>query len=291
VNINEILPLLQDYGFTRDEAHLYCYLIRMGSATIHEIHSSPDFSDKLRPNLYKIIDNLHIKQFIIEEFKDGKKRFFPIEPEQILEKNIADEETRISNLKEKKNDLIKGLEAMKSGFENPFKISSEYQSFLLTIIPSKWQIKEPPEIRKIPLMGSLYSVEYDTKRRFGANSAGIAINKFAYPEHRKPVFEEVIHYEQIQMENALRNHFNQNSFKLKEFTLFSEPIHLKDNISIPITKFKLKLNIPGTFSGGIATFPLEEFPNLLISVWGADYQDFLLLIEKISEKYHFLHKF
>ena len=112
-----ILKRLGKIGLTNEEAAMYLFLLKMKSATIHEIHNSQEYCLKQRSNLYKLLNSLKEKNFVIEEVKGGKKRFFPIAPHIVIANYIKDQEDALERLR---NSAPKLSSTMEDIWKAPF---------------------------------------------------------------------------------------------------------------------------------------------------------------------------
>jgi len=278
---------LEKFGLTPDEAKLYLHLLKVKAIYVREILKSPDFHGKWRSNLYKVVNNLSKKNFIIEEEKGGKKLIFPVPPKEAIEIGIKSQELHLKELRDAGSELSPSLEVeyQKPGIDLSA-IPEKWRSFIESIKDSRWLIREPPQIKEIRGMGKEYSVEFDTLRHFGAHSAGVVINDFAYPEHKTEALPRLRKRLEENIEQALKNTEPHGFMRLKRFwfettTISGEQIPGPLSIAQIVTKW----NIPGTFRGSMATLELVEFPQTAISLWGADHRDFLQMLDLIAIKY------
>lgn len=283
---------LSKFGFSKDESLLYIRLLGVKSATAQEILKIEEFKTKKRPNIYKIINSLIEKKTIIEEEKEHKKVFFPIPPDRLINYLIDLEEKKFKSLKE---ESIVVLKRMSSIYETPKfsldQIPEYFQNLIKIAIPNRWIVSENPFIYDSKNLGKIISLEFNTLRKLGADSAGIIIHEFRYPEHRTQKFEEVMEYQQTQLKRSLENIKNQGPIYLKEYWFEDAEITLPSqsknaNMKIKINEIRGKMNIPiGKIKGAFTSFFLEEFNIIILSVWAADFRDFMKIIENVSKKY------
>jgi hypothetical protein len=158
------------------------------------------------------------------------------------------------------------------------------------IVNKKWFLNEIPEIRKIPMLGVTYSAEFHTHRRSGANTAGLVITEFRYPEHRDRAMNNVINFQKQEMGHALKNLKTHGAFQMKSFRFEERSIKVK---SVPFrlryAELHLKLSTLGEFKGGgTVTLRLKEYPTKLISAWASNHQDLRDLVTRIGLKFNVL---
>ncbi len=292
--INDLQKNLTEFGLSHDEASLFLYLLKVKSATIGEIHKSKEFQPKKRPNLYKTINSLIEKKFVTEKEKNRKKKFFPISPEIIFNQYIQEQELKVENLKKLSVDLIENMEEI---FQKPnpdfnytsTSIPQVVMQYIEDIISEKWILNESPEIGEQKGLGTIYAFEYNTGRKFGGDSAGIVIHKFRYPEHRDLAFQKTKIYQREEIEKALNQQKEQGHFYVDKYWFEDKELFLEnENYSEKLVYSELtgKLNIFGKkFTGGTAILLLKEDPTIIISIWGADFRDFLELVYNFATKY------
>ena len=126
-----IETILQDFGLTTYETKVYLALIELGEATTGEILNKANIHSG---KIYQILNSLKKKGFVSEVIKNGVRRYFPTEPNEILDffqdkrKKVDDlEQTfrkilpelnkRIKSAKEKTHiEIFTGWEGMKKAF-------------------------------------------------------------------------------------------------------------------------------------------------------------------------------
>jgi len=287
---NPLGDQLLQFGLTVEESSLYLFLLKVKSATISDISKSPEFRAKHRPNLYKTIANLKQKGFVVEEVKEGRKRIFPEPPREVLDTFLTEQENRIQALRSAAPPLVESLSQI---FEQPnvgfLPLPEMLKTFVETLVNPDWIIKEAPESSEIKMLGTIYSVEFNTRRKFGADSAGLVVNKFRYEEHRDEAVNRVKDYQKEQMSQALQVLVSHGPVTVKKFWFEEKSLSIKGLISpIPYSELHVKLNLPGISRGGLATFRLGEFPTLLLSVWGANFNDFKDLVQRTARQFAIL---
>ncbi len=281
--MNPIENRLRDLGLTGDETLLYMHLLQVKSATVREICSSPGFKAKRRSNIYKVINKLHAKGFLIEEVKDGRLLSFPVMPHVILTETLKKKEEELQNIREAMPGLIESLEAM---FGKPWISADTIPSPLKPIVesvPAQWVIKESPVKVKQPGLGNITSVEFNTRRRFGGDSAGLVYHEFAYPEHARMAFDAAREFEKESMRTSLMNVIKQGPIHIRKF--WFEEARFVDSSSVKGMKYTLvhtQLNFPGDFKGGLASFIIVQHPTAVLSAWGADLRDFTSVVRAIA---------
>ncbi len=287
MEITDLADHLLKYGLTNSEALMYCFLLQSKSATVSEIQKSDIFKNTRRPNLYKILHGLEDKKFISSEVKGRKTRFFAIEPTNALSLFIQDQEQKLRGLKENSEHLVPKLNALVDQPNPSFSIiPEELKIFHHTLIEDNWLIREMPEIIERRGMGKMFSVEYDTRHKFSANSAGIAVTKFMFPEHRDQKFNRILTEFKHNMEEALQNFEEHGPFKLKEY--WFEEKYLKTSEygqKIPYIQSNIKANIPGKFQGGLGVYKLEGYETYAVGIWSAKLSDFKLMMEKLVKNF------
>jgi hypothetical protein len=276
-------------GLTHEEALLYLFLLDVKSSTIGDIHRSPEYREKLRPNLYKIINSLERKGFVREEVKDGMKKFFPEPPKEVLDKLVVEEGRRLEELRGVAPRLSRHLEDtfLKPSRRFP-QLPDQLRDFVDTV-NKRWFLNETPEVRRIPMLGVMYSAEFHTHRRSGANTAGLVVNEFRYSEHRDGAIDRMRQFQKEEMGRALEHVKNHGVFRMKKYWFEDKFMKIRSILFlIPYSELHLKLSIPGEFKGGMTTLRLEEYPTELISIWGANHLDFRDLVTRIAQRFRIL---
>jgi predicted transcriptional regulator len=281
---------LRQFGLTDEEATLYVFLLQVKSATMQDISKSPEFQTKRRPNLYKVIASLEQKGFVTEEEKGGRKRFFPEPSEQALESVITKLEKRVQELRTTSETLTKELSEL---FESPnprfTPLPEILEQFVSVGVNPEWIIKETPETHELKLLGTIYSVEFNTGRKLGADAAGLVVNEFRYEEHRDAALQRARDYQKERMATAMQAVTDHGPVHIERFWFEEKFLRLKDLASpLPYLELRLKWNFPGSPRGGLATVRLQDFPTLLLSAWGANYSDFKDIMQRISRNFHIL---
>ncbi len=281
-----LIKKLQRLNLTKEEATLFLFLLTIKSATIREIHNSKEFCLKQRPNLYKTLNNLKEKNFVVEEVKGGKKRFFPIAPHMVIENYISNQEQELKKLKESAPKLSEAMEnILKTPFEEFSPIPDPLIEFISGVVNEDWSIREPPEIiKKRELRAIIYSVEFNTHRQFAGNSAGLVLFIFRYQQHRDESIEEVKQYQQSQFEQALKSFNGQGFFQIEDYWVEKKFMEIND-MKFDYSEFHVKSNISSDSASGIITLLFKEHPTKIISLWAADLKDFFDLITRVTKKF------
>ena len=287
MNKKKILRNLRKLGLTKEEALLYIFLLEIKSATIKEIHDSKEYCLKQRPNLYKLINGLKNKNFVIEEEKGGKKRFFPLPPHLIIATKLDEKEKELKKLTENATQLTNTLEnTLKKPFDGFNPLPKIILDFISGVINEDWTIKEPPEIIETKELGIIYSIEFNTHRQFSGSSAGIALNVFRYKEHRDDARNDVKENLKKEMIKNFKRMEGHGPIKFLGHELIETRLSVPEiNFNHPYTEFKIKTNMDFEASSACASFIFEGHPKKIINCWGADKRDFLDLVRRITLKY------
>ncbi len=129
--------ILNNLGLTNYETKIYLALIELGEATTGQILNKAGIHSG---KIYQILESLKKKGFVSEIIKNGVKKYFSVEPHQILDffenkrKNIESQEKSfkeilpklIQKINEKKEDIqievFTGLIGMKKAFEKEIRL-------------------------------------------------------------------------------------------------------------------------------------------------------------------------
>ena len=287
MNKKRIIRYLRKFGLTREEALLYYFLLERKSGTIKEIHDSQEYCLKQRTNLYKLINALVEKGFVEEEIKGGKKRFFPQAPHLILSIKIDEKENELEDLKKSASSMTDNLEnVLKKNVEGFETIPDIILEFVSGVVNEEWSIKEPPEIIKTKEMGTIYSVEFNTHRKFSGNSAGIAINVFRYTEHRDESIAEVRENLEQEMIKAFQRIDGHGPLKFLGYESLEKNLVLNNvDFKQPYKEFKIKTNMEINASSAYTSFIFKEHPKKIVNCWAADKRDFLELAENLIKRF------
>ncbi|UYP47392.1 hypothetical protein NEF87_003677 [Candidatus Lokiarchaeum ossiferum] len=284
--INEVINNLISFGLSKEEALMYCFLLQEKSATVAEIYQSPYFSKKKRPNLYKIIKNLKEKGFLFEEMKKKKKRFFPLNPQNILNLIIQEKEMKLQRLKQTSEGLILDLDTIVAQPNTKFDIMPPLLKEIVSKIKKKkWIIKEIPEVHNASGMETVMSVEFDTRRNFRADSAGIVIFKYRYKEHLEEAIPRVIQKQEAQFQDALENVQDQLPFGFEEIKFSSKILDIDNTNHIPYRKLEIKTKFLGKMHGGFTVLKFHQYPTVLLSIWSANLPDFKEILTRTLQNY------
>ncbi len=82
MDIQKIQETLESIGMNKNEILIYLDLIKAGSSSAHDISSSTKIH---RPNVYDTLDKMIKKGIVTSSIEDGKKIFYPIEPNNLFE--------------------------------------------------------------------------------------------------------------------------------------------------------------------------------------------------------------
>jgi sugar-specific transcriptional regulator TrmB len=78
----EITKILESIGFKKNEIIIYITLVKKGKSSINDLFKKTSIH---RSNIYDILESLLKKGIIDKTIINGKKYYFPIEPEDILD--------------------------------------------------------------------------------------------------------------------------------------------------------------------------------------------------------------
>lgn len=287
MNKKQIIRQMSKFGLTKEEALLYYFLLERKSGTVKEIHDSKEYCLKQRPNLYKLINSLVEKGFVEEEIKGGKKRFFPQAPHFILNLKIEEKQKKLDELKELLTSLSDNLEnVLKKSVDVFTPIPEIVLEFVSGVVNEEWSVKEPPEVIKTKDLGTIYSIEFNTHRKFSGNSAGIVINYFRYKEHRDESLLDVQRNLKEEMIKAFQRIDGHGPIKFLGYESSQEELMVKGiNFKQFYTEFKIKTNLDINASSACTSFIFEDHLKKIISCWAADKEDFLELAEKMTKKF------
>jgi predicted transcriptional regulator len=281
-----VLKRLMKFGLTKEEAALYVFLLKSKSATIREIHNSQEYCLKQRSNLYKLLNSLKEKNFVTEEVKSGKKRFFPIAPHIVIANYIKDQEDTLERLRNSAPKLSSTMEdILKTPFEGFSPIPEPLLEFINGVVNEAWSIREPPEIiNERKLAATVYSVEFNTHRQFAGSSAGLTLYSFRYETHRDESKDEVQQFQQAQFELALKAYDGQGFFQIETYWVEDNTLDI-DGIHFEYQQFHIKSNVSPDSTSGIITLLIAEHPTKIVSLWAAHMEDFTDLVNRFANKF------
>jgi len=276
---------------TTDEARLYLHLLEAKSSAVRDLVKSPEFGGKWRSNLYKIVNGLIGKGFLVQEEKDGRKELYPVPPREALQALLDAGQRSLDTLREQANSSGDALESI---YARPTidldMFPDTWRTLIEAIAIPDWIIRETPRITSIHGLGTEYSVEFDTGHRFKPHTAGVVIHEFPYPEHKDEALPRIREHIQASMSKALLSAESTGPVKMKNYRfedkqlpgkLFGKP----DRKSLPFVQLVTRWTLAGTFKGGFVIVHLEEFPAAAISLWGAATKDLIELLRKVLQKY------
>ncbi|MBN2152945.1 MAG: hypothetical protein JW839_15950 [Candidatus Lokiarchaeota archaeon] len=275
---------LRVLGLTPDEAACYIHLLKVKAATVREIHAVPPFKEKKRPNVYKIVDGLLAKGLLDSEVKEGKQRLFPVRPHVVLEEFVERKNWELEELRASMPALVENLERV---FDTPptvgFTIPAAARP-LTDLMNPAWIVREAPEVFQEQGIGVVHSVEFNTRRRFGGDSAGLSVHEFKYTEHVAPAFGRARDFAAAHFESAMRSIKPHGPVHVKAFSFHPASLDRTGKMprSLEYTRIETRLSIPGRFTGGMCTFAIEELPVLVVTAWGADARDFMDAMQRLA---------
>ncbi len=281
-----LLKRLGKIGLTNEQAAIYLFLLKVKSATIREIHNSQEYCLKQRSNLYKLLNSLKEKNFVIEEVKSGTKRFFPIAPHIVITNYIKDQEEALERLRNSAPKLSSTMEdILKAPFEGFSPIPEPLLEFINGVVNDAWSIREPPEIiNERKLAATIYSVEFNTHRQFAGSSAGLALFKFRYEVHRDESKEQVQEFQRMKFEQALNAYNGQSFFQIEDYWFEEKELDI-DGIPFGYTEYHIKSNLSPDSTSGMIVLLVAEHPTKIVSLWGANMEDFKDLVTRIANKF------
>ncbi|MDF1537911.1 MAG: helix-turn-helix domain-containing protein [Candidatus Thorarchaeota archaeon] len=285
-----LLTDLRRLGMSPDETLIYLYLIKAKSATVADIHKASSFRKKKRPNLYKVLNRMREKTFLHSEVKEGRTLFFPVRPHIVLENLLLQKQMEFEELQSKISLMENRLESIHSAETISLDdIDSSISQFVRTNIPSQWIVNERPSIVKLEGTVKQMSIEFNTRRRFGGDAAGIVFFVFRYPNHIDALRERIISSLRDGMIDALESSKGNGSFAIKDYSFSQEEeIPGFEDTGVPYTKIIVYLNfMKMTGNGGFLVLRLEEFPSWVLGIWASSMDDLTLLLNPLFEKYTF----
>lgn len=285
---SEILRILEQFGLSNDEARLYFLLIQKKSLNIRSLMQDPYFSNKKRPNLYKLFHALEEKHFILHEKQGESHLFFPEDPSTVFQKILERKEEKLNKLKADTQILLTSLDNIKKLPNPKFIIEDEtINGYIQSIVPKSWVIKEAPQkFSADPKFGEVFSVEFDTQRKFSANSAGLILHQYRYSEHVIKLFHNVLQYEISNMKKALDNLKNQGIFRIKKYFFEDTLVNLPNfQTPIKIKEIHVKMTVGIQGKGAICSVINNQKTNEIICIWGANIKDFRILLHNLLENY------
>ena len=290
-DLNTLIQRMTEFGLGPQEAHLYCHLISVKSATVPELMARKEFAKIQRPNLYKLITSLKEKNAILEEQKGEIKRIFPVEPAIFFQSYLDTEKQRIEQLESDISTLNNQFEVL-AETPNPdfYQIPTEYKELYQKIIPSAWVIKEMPIIQNLKQLGNHLIVEFDTHRKFSGNAAGLSIHKFNYAEHIPAAFPKVSEFQCQKLKDALEMYRTTDFFRFKDVNFMERLYQFKtQSPKIPSLNYfdiLIKSTVGIQFHAAMAIFCLTEYPLLILSLWTADQRDLTVCMQKCVENFN-----
>jgi hypothetical protein len=283
-----LLTDLRRVGLSPDEALVYLYLLKVKSATVAEIHSAPNFRKKKRPNLYKILNRMKEKTLLHSEVKEGKTLFFPVRPHAILSHLLLQKQREFEELQAKKALMEARLECVHSTEAVSLEeIDPSIVEFIQASIPQHWIVNERPSVLKLEGTVKQVSVEFNTRRRFGGDAAGVVFFVFRYPNHMDVLQDRLIASLRDGMIDALESSRGSGSFDIKDYSFDQKELVLEpEGIRLPYTSSTVHLNFMNlTGSGGFLTIRLDGLEYWVLGVWAASVDDLTLLLHSIFREH------
>ncbi|MBN2231080.1 MAG: hypothetical protein JW779_15960 [Candidatus Thorarchaeota archaeon] len=284
----DLLSELRQLGFSNQEVLLYIQLLRLKSASVSEIHQIEGYSQKKRPNIYKLLNSMAEKSLIYSEVKDGRTLFFPNRPHILLQSLLDMKREELSHLEE----ILPNIESQLEEIHIVESISldaidSEIANFIDLVKPKKWLIREQPSQRKLGGSGRQVSIEFNTRRRFGGDSAGIILFTFRYREHVVHYLNSVESIMKNGMIQALEGQRGPRHFDIKDYEFSKKkgqlPPLCEDTEYVVITVYLNLMNLKA--EGGFLHLLLKSSPNWIIGVWGSSLDDLSTLLQSIVTKF------
>ncbi len=243
------------------------------------------FSHRKRPNVYKTLNRLVDKKWVVTETKGGHTLFFPVRP-HIVGQNIVDEKrAELAALEEKLPLLEDQLEAMlQSETISLEDLDAETREFVRTVTPNRWFLRERPTVSKFLSSGRTVSIEFNTRRRFGGDSAGLVIFSFRYREHVNHFRQEADNTLRNGMIAALESQRGLGKFDVKRYEFSESPVSIvPEKPSLRYTVLTVYLNLMNMRGeGGFLSVELESHPTWIVGVWAASSDDLVQLVGHVS---------
>ncbi len=104
-----VMPLLQDYGLTEEEARVYVGVLRMGTGKVSEISH---FTNTDRVKGYKILENLRNEGFVTSTLS-SPILFSANDPASTFENVLKKKQSEFQRLEKNQEKLIENLEKLK----------------------------------------------------------------------------------------------------------------------------------------------------------------------------------
>ena len=104
-----VMPLLEDYGISEEEARVYVGLLRMGTGKVSEISH---FTNTDRVKGYKILENLRNQGFVTSTLS-SPILFSANDPKTVFDTILAKKKSGIQRLEKNQSRLIENLEKLK----------------------------------------------------------------------------------------------------------------------------------------------------------------------------------
>jgi sugar-specific transcriptional regulator TrmB len=279
---------LKRLGLSPDESLIYLYLIKAKSATAAEIHSASSFRKKKRPNLYKVLNRMKEKSLLHTEIKEGRTLFFPVRPHIVLENLLLQKQIEFEELKSKTSLMESRLESIHSTETITLdEIGTDISEFVQTIIPAQWIVNERPSIVKLEGTVRRISIEFNTKRRFGGDSAGIVFFVFRYPNHIAAFENRADSSLRDGMIDALESSKGSGSFDIKDYSfMYRDNLPGIKDIQLSYTHITVHVNFMNmSGNGGFLVLRLDEFPRWVLGLWAATLDDLILLLRRLQESF------
>jgi len=105
----EVMPLLEDYGLTEEEARMYVGVLRIGTGKVSEISH---FTNTDRVKGYKILENLRSEGYVTSTLS-SPILFSANDPKTVFDTILAKKKSGIQRLEKNQSRLIENLEKLK----------------------------------------------------------------------------------------------------------------------------------------------------------------------------------
>lgn len=282
-----LLGDLQRIGLSHDESLVYLHLLRTKSATAAEIHGSSAFRKKKRPNLYKVLNRMVDRAYLHSEHKEGRALFFPVRPHVIIDRLLAEKRKELEELELRSPEVEMRLESIHAAETVSLDaIAPNIMGFVRSSMPSKWVVNERPSIQKLEGTVTQISIEFNTRRRFGGDAAGIVVFEFRYPNQIESMKERLIATLRDGMVDALENSKGGGPFDVKDYYFTRrETMPGLETLHLPYTLVTVHLNFMNLAgNGGFLVLRLQEYPSWVLGVWAASEDDLSALLMHLLER-------
>ena len=154
-------------------------------------------------------------------------------------------------------------------------------------VPQHWVVNERPSVLKLEGTVKQTSVEFNTRRRFGGDAAGVVFFVFRYPDQRDLLKNRLISSLRDGMIDALESSKGSSPFDIKEYSFEQKELVLEpDGLHLPYTSTLVHLNFMNMAgSGGFLILQLEDFVNWVLGVWAASLDDLTQLLHHILREH------